>query len=85
VVSLRRRWVIQLGEWVAIQARIPVAAAPAVIALAMHCMHMGLTVAMIAQRPDAGRPTAASWAKKKARFSGPLVVGDLTKRRPYQR
>jgi hypothetical protein len=41
VVSLRRRWVIQLGEWVAIQARIPVAAAPAVIALAMHCMHMG--------------------------------------------
>ena len=41
VVSLRRRGVIQLGEWVAIQARIPVAAAPAVIALAMHCMHMG--------------------------------------------
>jgi hypothetical protein len=30
VVSLRRRWVIQLGEWVAIQARIPVAAAPVV-------------------------------------------------------
>lgn len=41
MVSFRRRWVIQLGEWVAIQARIPVAAAPAVIALAMHCMHMG--------------------------------------------
>lgn len=40
VVSFRRRWVIQLGERVAIQARIPVAAAPAVIALAMHCMHM---------------------------------------------
>jgi hypothetical protein len=37
VVSFRPRWVIQLGESVAIQARIPVAAAPAVIALAMHC------------------------------------------------
>ncbi len=45
VASFRRRWVIQLGEWVAIQARIPVAAAPAVIALAMHCMHMAVNVA----------------------------------------
>ncbi len=32
--------VIQLGLRVAIQARIPVVAAPAVIAVAMHCMHM---------------------------------------------
>jgi hypothetical protein len=40
VASLSRRGVIHLGWWVASQARIPVAAAPAVIAEAMHCMHM---------------------------------------------
>ena len=40
VASFSRRAVIQRGWWLAIQARIPVAAAPAVIADAMHCMHM---------------------------------------------
>jgi hypothetical protein len=40
VVSFRRPDVIHDGWWAATQARIPVAAAPAVIALAMHCMHM---------------------------------------------
>lgn len=40
VASFIRRGVIQFGLWVASQVRIPVAAAPAVIADAMHCMHM---------------------------------------------
>jgi hypothetical protein len=40
VASFKRRGVIQRGLRVASQARIPVAAAPVVIAVAMHCMHM---------------------------------------------
>ena len=46
------RAVIQRGLWVATQARIPVVAAPAVIALAMHCMHMG---ARLAPQPKAAQ------------------------------
>jgi len=40
VAAFSRRGVIQRGERAASQARPPVAAAPAVIAVAMHCMHM---------------------------------------------
>jgi hypothetical protein len=40
VTRFNRFGVIQLGLWVASQARIPVVAAPTVIAVAMHCMHM---------------------------------------------
>jgi hypothetical protein len=45
VVSFSRRGVIQLGVCVAIQARMPVAAAPLTIAVAMHCMHMAARLA----------------------------------------
>ena len=38
--SFNRRAVIQCGLRAPTQARIPVVAAPAVIAVAMHCMHM---------------------------------------------
>ncbi|HEY1246912.1 MAG TPA: hypothetical protein VGF29_18980 [Hyphomicrobiaceae bacterium] len=40
VATFSRRGFIQLGLRVANHARIPVAAAPVVIAVAMHCMHM---------------------------------------------
>jgi hypothetical protein len=40
VATFSRRGFIQLGFRVANHARIPVAAAPVVIAVAMHCMHM---------------------------------------------
>lgn len=41
VANLSRPGVIHRGRRAPIQARNPVAAAPAVIAVAMHCMHMG--------------------------------------------
>jgi len=49
VASFSRPGVIQVGVWVAIQARIPVAAVPLTIAVAMHCMHMAARLAPQAQ------------------------------------
>jgi hypothetical protein len=69
-LSIRR--VSQDGRRAATYARVPVAAAPAVIAPAMHCMHT-LRGSMAAPTPggqafagasDAGTPAAASRASK---------------------